>query len=582
MMKSIQRVAPRRSMVCFGQLKLRTVCRLVDDQDAGKDEQDAVGGQNTEQDALINLKEELDALHAEKEAALAKVAELAAVIAEHDAQLKMKKKINPYTLMTSPLPSFTDISSPGTSISWSVERMDVRKVEQNVGFKARQKIFTLSIEKEFELRGAVDEDIILSLSGAVAGCQLDIERAVYSTAFMVLDRLLDDVMTSSPASAGITVGADGVSCLKKSTTALVVYEAKRRNLVSHGTDLVQSCKLKIMDPNTRAVSKDSLDAIQQIVGYMVIANVFFGILTTGKFYWALELQGDGSVLISEPYRCQDEGANSVVSMIYYVIHLAREMDESGKKPAPPPLRRLSEPSPADDLDSASGVSNSNSGDSDGDSGRKGKAPTSEASIGKALEAPLRFDKSRFKCLRILLEHPDRVTFQAQVGGAEDSHVLVAVKAFDTAKARDSEAAKYRMLKPLQAAGAIPALLKGELRLGWTERDERRVHALVVSWVGPPDTEDHVAVPLSLPTNALHRVRETLEEMHALGVAHGDVRLQNLAYDPVTGRVFVLDLSHSVARGEADFGSQCADDMMGIDHLIAEAQALQGPDLSAAR
>lgn len=55
-------------------------------------------------------------------------------------------------------------------------------------------------------------------------------------------------------------------------------------------------------------------------------------------------------------------------------------------------------------------------------------------------------------------------------------------------------------------------------------------------------------PPSLPTSALHMVSETLQEMHALGVAHGDVRLPNLAYDPVTGRVFVLDLSHGVARG----------------------------------
>jgi hypothetical protein len=287
-------------------------------------------------------------------------------------------------------------------------------------------------------------------------------------------------MTSSPASAGIAVGADGISYLKKSMTPLLVYEAKRRNLVTYGTDLVRSCKLRIIDPKTEAVSKDSLDSIQQIVGYMVEANVFHGILTTGEFYWAVELQGDGSVLISEPYRCQDEGESLVVSMIYYVIHLAREMGESGKKPARPPLRKHEEPCPTDDLDSASEVSNSYSGDSDGDSGRKSKAPTSEVSMGRAMEATLRFDKSLFKCLRILLEHPDRVTFQAQVGGAGDSRVMVAVKAFDTVQARDSEEAKYHMLKPLQAAGAIPALLNGELRLEWTERDESRVHALAVS------------------------------------------------------------------------------------------------------
>ena len=73
---------------------------------------------------------------------------------------------------------------------------------------------------------------------------------------------------------------------------------------------------------------------------------------------------------------------------------------------------------------------------------------------------------------------------------------------------------------------------------------------MVSWVGPPEAGGYAAGPrlVSLPANALQRVLETLEEMHTLGVAHGDLRLQNLGCDPVTGLVFVLDLGHSVARG----------------------------------
>ena len=69
-------------------------------------------------------------------------------------------------------------------------------------------------------------------------------------------------------------------------------------------------------------------------------------------------------------------------------------------------------------------------------------------------------------------------------------------------------------------------------------------------------------------------------MHALGVAHGDVRPANLGYDPVTGRAFVLDLSHSLARGEADFCVKCAEDLREMDRLIAAAQARQGLELGA--
>ena len=541
------------------QHKLKTVFMLgnTQNEDFGKDSQDMLGIKSSAQDPSAYI-ESLKAMIAMKDAELAKVIQ--------------KVEINPWVLMTSPVPAFEDMSSLSSAPSRSVDRVDVRNVSYFSDFRANQKAFTLSIRKELQERSSVDNYWPpTSTNGRTAGCELDIEKILYATTFFALNRLLDDVETSSPAQAQFSINADSVSYLKKSSTALVLYEVKRRNLVSCGTDLVKNCRIKMNDRDNKIVSLDSLDAVQKLAGYMSLAKVQYGILTTGLYYWAVQLLESGPVLISEPYQCKDEGENSVLSMLYYVIHLAREAVKSGKQFTPPSLNKVADPTikgSGGNLGSKRGhASTGASADNDGTGG--GAVPgTSPAAI--PIE-DLTSWPDVFRCLRILEDHPDRVTFQAQIGGAGAGLRLVAVKAFERTEARNAEARLLRRLKPLQVSGAIPALLDGELELEWTDAEERRVHALMMAWVGPPDAGGRGWSRPSPPAAALRRARSVLEEMHALGVAHGDVRLPNLSYDPVAGRVFVLDLSHGVARGEADFGVRCAEDLHEMDRLIAAAE-----------
>ena len=160
-----------------------------------------------------------------------------------------------------------------------------------------------------------------------------------------------------------------------------------------------------------------------------------------------------------------------------------------------------------------------------------------------------------------------------------------MKAYDTAAARDREAARFRELRSLRA---VPALLDGRLELEWTEAEERRVHALVLEWVGPPGAGGPQCAPAGggragLPREALEQMRKALGAMHGLGVTHGDVRGPNLAWDPVAERAFVLDLSHAVARGEAasaaEFAAECRTDLQRVAELMedeARARARAGP------
>jgi hypothetical protein len=155
--------------------------------------------------------------------------------------------------------------------------------------------------------------------------------------------------------------------------------------------------------------------------------------------------------------------------------------------------------------------------------------------------------------------------------------LAAIKAFDTVAERDREAGLFRRLRGLCA---VPAVVDAQLELVWTEADERRVHALALEWVGPPDAGGPQFVPLwqrpRLPEEALDQVRAALAAMHKLGVAHGDVRPPNLAWDPAAGRAFVLDLGSAVTRRDAtrpcEFDARCRTDLQRLDEIVAAAQA----------
>jgi exonuclease VII small subunit len=474
--------------------------------------------------------------------------------------LQMKGKINAYRLMTSRLPDFADATSDATDPSQSASRVDVRTVKEYAGFKAKQAEYTRSIRAEFENRSLINDIPIYTSSDSPAGSEQDIGFKVFATTFFALNGLLEDVSTTSIPKKERLPKADAVSRMKASDIPLVLYEFKRRNLITYGTDLAQSCNLKILDLKDRNSSRDPLYGIQQLVGYMVLASTWYGIMTNGEYYWALELEEDGSVLISEAYRFDTEGENSVLSMICYVIHLARELGASGIKRVPPNLQRVRDAVPASVAQGDVGESDDSAGASDAGSDGSKRA---QMMVG-------------FKTVRLLEEHPDRVTLQAEITFAGAESCLAAVKAFDTVEARNSEIRLYELLKPLHGIG-IPKLLDGELKLKWTEPEEPRVHAHLTSWVGPPSGGGFGARRLTPPpASSLRRARAILEEMHKLGVAHGDVRLPNLSWDPMTGQVFVLDLSHGRAHGEDDFEYLCGADLRKMDRLIAEAEARRGP------
>jgi hypothetical protein len=492
-------------------------------------------------------------------------------------ELQMKGKINAYRL-TSRLPNFADSTRTLLAPSQSASRVDVRTVKEYADFKAKQVEYTRSIRTEFEIRSPINNIPDYIGSDSPARSEQDIRFKVFATTFFALNGLLEDVRTCSiPDGAGLP-GADAVSIMKGSDVPLVLYEFKGRDLVTYGTDLTKSCNRKILElegscdcnsgsreeyrsSEDRCSSRDPLDGIQQLVGYMVLANIWYGIISNGEYYWALELEENGSVSISEAYRFDVEGENSVLSMICYIVHLARELVASGIERAPPALQRVMDAVPASFAQGDVVESN--------DSGRASDAGSDGSKKAQIMVG--------FKTLRLLEDHPDRVTLQAEITFAGAERSLAAVKAFDTVEARDSEVRLYELLKPLHDIG-IPKLLDGELKLKWTEPQEPRVHAHLTSWVGPPNGGGFGAARRFSPppVSSLRRARAILEEMHKLGVAHGDVRLPNLSWDPMTERVFVLDLSHGQAHGEDDFEYLCGADLRKMDRLIAEAEARRGP------
>jgi hypothetical protein len=90
--------------------------------------------------------------------------------------------------------------------------------------------------------------------------------------------------------------------------------------------------------------------------------------------------------------------------------------------------------------------------------------------------------SEFNVVRYLAHRRDCITFQVQLEGSKGRR-LVAMKAYASEQARDQEAGHYQAL---QGVEGVPELVAGALELTWSDKEERRVHALVVAWVGPPD------------------------------------------------------------------------------------------------
>jgi RIO-like serine/threonine protein kinase len=129
---------------------------------------------------------------------------------------------------------------------------------------------------------------------------------------------------------------------------------------------------------------------------------------------------------------------------------------------------------------------------------------------------------------------------------------------------------YSMLKSLQGK-SIPRLLQEEPRLGSCVAlggsSNRRVFAMILTLEGSEHTACSETQASSLSAEALLDARDILMTMHERGVAHGDVRRQNIVYDAVQKKSIVIDFSHSIIKGHQDFDRACQRDLMAIDELI---------------
>ena len=507
--------------------------------------------------AEINkLKADLDASRAATAAATAAAeAAIAAAAAAIAAAAAARAELwsNPYALMLDPIPSVTDISSKAASSSKAISRVDIQVVKEASNFKAVQKAYILSIKSDFEKRKDVKRYFI---SDRTVASEEDISATLNVIIFEVLNALVPEVKSGSARLAGISVKADAASFIIKTKETVVLYELKPENLIFDSVDMVELCQRDVgQDLPKRAA--EALDALQQLVGYMIEQKCRFAILTSYQYFWAVELRENGDVLVSPAYASSDSGENSVMSMLCYIIHIACDTVQNGKKFTPPSIPRLTikDPTP--------GVSNNTKEEKLGDS--IAHSGTKDASINDTSDHWDWHPKDGFGVLRFLVDQADRITLQVRLRDGR----LAAVKAFDSAKDRNAEVNCYRTLEKLQAMGSIPRLLNGDLVLDWPDPDERRVHALVMEWVGPPDIGGGNFDPPPLPDDALARVRETLGEMHEYGVAHSDVRRSNVMYESSTGRVAIFDFGFSCTRAELherDFAVRCEQDLRMVDLL----------------
>ena len=220
----------------------------------------------------------------------------------------------------------------------------MKSVRRNLDFKKKQMEFTRSKRKVFSQRDMIETfPSGPSASGQrTAASEMDLSSILQWTVFFALNRLLifAGVESASAGHSEAKAQADGASFIIATMQCLLLYEIKRHNLTNYGADLFFNCLRSIRNPGCRVGSKDALAAVQQLVGYMCIDKLRYGILTTYEFFWVVELCEDGSVLISDPYERSAEGEGSVLSMLVYVIHLARESLENSRPFIPPTLRKV--------------------------------------------------------------------------------------------------------------------------------------------------------------------------------------------------------------------------------------------------
>ena len=110
--------------------------------------------------------------------------------------------------------------------------------------------------------------------------------------------------------------------------------------------------------------------------------------------------------------------------------------------------------------------------------------------------------------------------------------------------------------------SIAELLRWDMEMHMRGEARPRV-GLMVGWAG--GTYD------VLPPAGLARAREIVEELHRLGVVHGDVACRRMSYEPRLGRVTLFGFGKGGTRaafdGEAAFGSACEEDLERLDEEV---------------
>lgn len=380
-----------------------------------------------------------------------------------------------------------------------------------------------------------------------------------------------------------------------------------------GTCLLQRVRESLEGkPHSR---QDALDACKQAAGYSTQAKTPYGFITTYDVIWCYYLDADLVMHISPGFPTNVSGVESGFNVIYFWVSKALQEDQS--------KRRLLQPIPVRDLSrskgktvsrpshtQAKGKENESQQKSKGHSALKqgsGKQQaltmhnlnqrtltctvsvpccnvagpggvaghaspmpvlkaSSAAAAAASVDAPIRF-------VGVLQENLARITWRVVLAGGEPA----VVKAYEEEKFRDLELACYDALEPLQGR-SVPSVLRRGFTLQrpgpsdlypGAATDDPRVHALVLSWVGPCPRADPAP---EMGADALRRARRVLERMHRSGVVHGDVDLRNMVCEPVSGRVMVFDFSHaetlaSLGGDQASFGKACIQDLRRLDHLL---------------
>jgi hypothetical protein len=317
---------------------------------------------------------------------------------------------------------------------------------------------------------------------------------------------------------------------------MAIGETKRTNLIRNGEiDLVKS----FVDGK-----KDVESVVQQVVGSMCHYRCRYGFLTVYEATYAFRLQ-DRNVYVSPPYLWNVSGSQSTLNMMYAVLNMACSEWGEGPNPWTPP--DLPYKIIKATVHASKGVAGSE------------VVTESNSSCDAVMQ-----DGMTCKILQLVSDNKDRVTWQAEISNFANRSV--AIKAYEDIHNRNLEVACYDALKPLQGS-SIPELLDVvEILI----EDDPCKYGLVLSWM---DIQDDAS--MKVPASSLLQAREIVKTMHIHGVAHGDIKLANMNFDPNTHTVQIFDFSHAYLESDfsaAEFRQACVQDLESLDEIVLELRA----------